>query len=55
MHIDDPVILVNGVVITLDQAPTLLDGTTMVPVIAFYELVANISWDGDTQTVTITP
>ena len=56
LQIDNPVALRNGVAITLDQAPVIVGGRTLVPVRFVSEaLGATVAWDGETQTIHITP
>lgn len=55
MTIGNPVMTVNGKAITLDVAPKVLNGRTLVPVRAVAESFdADVKWDGTTQTVIIT-
>lgn len=55
MQIDNRVITVSGVDITLDVPPQLIDGRTLVPARAVAEsLQAKVDWDGATRTVIIT-
>lgn len=55
MTIDNSVIHVNGNEVTLDVAPTIIDGATMVPARAVAEAFgADVTWDADTKTVIIT-
>lgn len=52
--IDSNVMLLNGAAITMDVAPEILAGRTMLPVRYIAQaLGADIDWDPDTQTVTI--
>jgi len=54
MTIDNPVIKVSGQDVTLDVPPQIINGRTLVPLRALAEaLQANVTWDGDTQTVII--
>ncbi len=54
LTIGKPAITVNGEEITLDVAPKILNGRTLVPVRAVSEaLSAVVWWDGETQTVFI--
>ena len=55
MHLNNPIIVVDGMAVTLDQAPVLVGNHTMVPVRAFNSIVTDIGWDNVTQTVTIQP
>lgn len=44
---------INGEAVETEVPPQIIDGRTMVPVRAIFELVgAEVSWDGDTKTVT---
>ncbi len=46
----------NGVTYSLDVAPKLLDGRTLVPLRAVSEAFkADVGWDGETSTIKITP
>lgn len=55
MQIDNPVISVNGNPITLDVAPIIVNGRTLVPARAVAESFgANVSWNGESRTVVIT-
>lgn len=55
MRIDDTKMSVDGTELSLDVPPLLIDGRTLVPVRAVAEgFKAGVSWDGATQTVTIT-
>ncbi len=48
-------VFVDNSEVTFDQAPTLLDGRTMVPVRAVFEKAgATVDWNADTQTATLT-
>ncbi|MFV0313570.1 MAG: copper amine oxidase N-terminal domain-containing protein [Anaerotignum sp.] len=54
MTIDNSVIHVNGNEVTLDVAPTIIDGATMVPARAVAEAFgADVTWDAGTKTVII--
>ncbi len=55
MTIDNSVISVNGNNVTLDVAPTIINGRTMVPARAVAEAFnAKVEWDNATRTVIIT-
>lgn len=52
---DQITVKINGVVQTYDQPPVIINGRTLVPLRGIFEaLGANVSWDGQTQTVTAT-
>ena len=54
LEIDSPYVDVNGKVVTLDVPAQIIDNSTMVPIRFVSEtLGANVSWDGETRTVTI--
>jgi len=56
MQVDNVVMKVNGEDIILDVPPQLIDSRALVPVRAVAEgLDAAVDWDGETQTVIITP
>lgn len=55
MHINNNIITHNGVDITLDVAPQLINGYTMIPLRVVSECMdANVEWDGNTKTVYVT-
>ena len=55
LQIDNTLANVGGADITLDTAPQIISGRTMVPVRFISEaLGAEVGWDGNTRTVTIT-
>ncbi|MDP4117801.1 MAG: copper amine oxidase N-terminal domain-containing protein [Bacillota bacterium] len=55
MRVGDPVISVNDKRVTLDVAPKVVNGRTLVPVRAVAEgFSAGVDWDDNTQTVFIT-
>ncbi len=55
MQIGNNTMVKNGQYITLDTAPILLNGRTLVPVRAVAEsLEATVEWDGNTNTVIVT-
>ena len=56
MKIGSPNIYVNGTdTIVLDVAPKIINSRTLVPLRAVSEVFdANVQWDNDTRTVTIT-
>jgi hypothetical protein len=55
MTIDSTTLLVNGVELTMDVAPEITNGRTMLPVRWMTQaLGATIAWDAETQTVTVT-
>lgn len=55
MHINNNIITHNGVDITLDVAPQLINGYTMIPLRVVSECMdANVEWDGNTRTVYVT-
>jgi hypothetical protein len=55
MTIDSTTLLVNGVELTMDVAPEITNGRTMLPVRWMTQaLGAGIVWDAETQTVTVT-
>jgi hypothetical protein len=55
LQVDNPVVRVNGKPMTLDQAPVLSGGRTLVPArFAGEALGAKVEWDEATQTVLIT-
>ena len=55
LQIDSDTLVKNGISEPLDAVPVIVDDTTFVPVRAVSQaLGANVSWDGDTQTVYIT-
>jgi hypothetical protein len=55
LWIDNPQAAVNGSPVTLDVAPTIVGGRTLVPVrFISQELGAQVAWDAPTQTVTVT-
>ncbi|MBE0067997.1 copper amine oxidase N-terminal domain-containing protein [Thermoanaerobacterium thermosaccharolyticum] len=46
-------IIINGQNVTFAQQPIIINGTTLVPMRAFFEaLGAKVDWDQSTQTVT---
>ncbi len=46
-------VTVNGKPIDFDQSPTIMDGRTLVPIRAIFEILgATVDWNGETQTVT---
>lgn len=48
--------LINGVAVPLDVAPSIVNGRTMLPIRALAQaLRADIVWDGAARTVTVTP
>lgn len=48
--------LINGAAITMDIAPVIVDGRTMLPIRwVGMALRANVDWDADAKTVTVTP
>ncbi len=48
--------LINGVAVPLDVAPSIVNGRTMLPIRALAQaLRADIVWDGTARTVTVTP
>jgi len=50
---DNVKVLLNGVELSFDVHPQLIDGRTMVPMRRIFEaLGAEVDWDGETQTVT---
>lgn len=52
---DKITVKINGVIQTYDQPPVIMNGRTLVPLRGIFEaLGANVSWDGQTQTVTAT-
>lgn len=54
LQIDNKVAKVNGVDVTMDVAGTIINGSTFVPVRFIAEsLGAQVSWDGNTQTVLV--
>jgi len=55
MQVDNLVMQVNGVNVTLPQAPVIVGSYTLVPVRAFDGIVTFIDWDALTETVTIYP
>lgn len=56
LQVGDAVALVDGAPVTLDQAPVISDGRTLVPLRFVGEaLGAEVAWDPVTQTITITP
>ncbi len=55
MTIGSNVLMVNGVELTMDVAPEITNGRTMLPVRFMTQaLGASIAWDAETQTVTVT-
>lgn len=55
MHINNNIITHNGVDMTLDVAPQLINGYTMIPLRVVSECMdANVEWDGNTRTVYVT-
>jgi hypothetical protein len=55
MYQDNDVAYVNGVAFTLQQALTIINGRSMLPVRNMAELAGfNVSWDGATNKVTLT-
>lgn len=55
MHINNNIITHNGVDMTLDVAPQLINGYTMIPLRVVSECMdANVEWDGNTKTVYVT-
>ena len=55
MQVDNPVITVNNANVTLDVAPTIIDGSTLVPARAVGESFGvNVDWSSATQTVVLT-
>jgi len=55
MVVDQLQIIIDGNVHEYGVAPVIVEGSTLVPLRAFDQVVKSISWDGDTQTVTIEP
>lgn len=56
LYIDNPIAYVNGEAKILDTAPFIKDSRTIVPLRFVSEASgADVDWDGDTYTVTITP
>jgi hypothetical protein len=54
MTIGSNALMVNGVELTMDAVPEIVDGRTMLPVRWVAQaLGANIDWDAETQTVTV--
>ena len=52
---DQITVKINGVAQVYDQPPVIMNGRTLVPLRGIFEaLGANVSWDGQTQTVTAT-
>ncbi len=48
--------LINGAVVTMDVAPEIIDGRTMLPIRWIgLALRANVEWDGTARTVTVMP
>ncbi|MCL2416270.1 MAG: stalk domain-containing protein [Defluviitaleaceae bacterium] len=55
MQVGNPVITVDGNNVTLDVAPVIIDGRTLVPARAVAESFGvSVDWDGNTQTVILT-
>lgn len=55
LTVDDYTMYVNGQAVSLDAPACIVDGRTLVPVRAISEAYgANVTWDGNTQTVYIT-
>jgi lipopolysaccharide export system protein LptA len=52
-YADNITVIINGQNITFSQQPIIINGTTLVPMRAFFEaLGAKVDWDQSTQTVT---
>jgi hypothetical protein len=48
--------LINGAVVTMDVAPEIIDGRTMLPIRWIgLALRANVEWNADARSVTVTP
>lgn len=54
VHCEDEIkVLLDGAQLEFDVPPQIIDGRTLVPMRAIFEaLGAQVTWDGDTQTVT---
>lgn len=52
---NDIIVYVNGKQVSFDQAPTIIDGRTLVPTRVIAEMFnANITWNDSTKTTIIT-
>ena len=55
MIVDELNIEIEGQSFEYGVAPTVIEGSTLVPLRAFEQVVSKLDWDGETQTVIITP